>query len=209
MGIKDYIRFIEFSEALEESLDETNSSQVNKPTTPPNPLMVVIISLILDFCDAVFSTPMVLSFLFVFFCLPLSFLSRGGIDTFFSTFYFFIQFIPSFAGHKHFDTNDLLYIYGVFSFILFLAWSLLRVGTKKILHAQLNFHLSFRTKLKIAILYFTIGCALLIIAWVPKDPGAIFSLPFLYVVFLIITFFGLVVHEIIQIFRKFMPKPEL
>lgn len=209
MGIKDYIRFIEFSEGLEESLDETNSSQVNKPTAPPNPLIVIITSLFLDYIDVVFSTPLVLSFLFVFFCLLLSFLSRGGIDTFFSTFNFFIQFIPGYAGRKHFDTNDLLYIYGIFSSILFLVWSLLRVGTKMVLHAQLNFHLSFRTKLKFAIVYFTAGCALLIIAWAQKDPGSFLSILFLYVSFLIITFIGLVVHEIIQIFRNVLPKPEL
>ncbi len=206
MSIKDDI---ELFKALEENLDDTNPSQVNKPMTPLNSLLVIITSLFLDFFDAVSSTPMVLSFLVVFFVLPLSFLNRGGIETFSSTLYFFIQFIPGYAGRTHFDTNDILYIYGAFSTILFLAWSLLRVGTKTVLHAELNFHLSFRAKLKIAILYFTIGCASLIIALIPKDPSAIFTILFFYVFFLISTFFGLAMHEIIQIFRKVLPKPEL
>lgn len=198
-----------FFETLEVSRDETNSSQVNKSTTPPQTLPIIITSLFLDFADAVFSTPMVLSFLSMFFLLPLSFLSQGGIKTFFSPFIFFIQFIPGYAGSSHLDENDLLYIYGVFSSILFLAWSLLRVGTEKVLHAKLNFHFSFRTKLKFAILYFTIGCALLIIALVPKDPGYIFIILLFYVVFLISTLFGLVGHAIIRIFRNVLPKPEL
>ncbi len=186
------------------SPDEIILPDVNKPPTPRNPILATITFFFLDYIDAVFSTPMVLSFLFVFLSLVLSF--QGEHNPLFSTLFFLIQFIPGYAGREHFDTNDVLYIYGVFSFSLFLAWSLLRVGTKMVLHAPLNFHLSFRTRLKIAILYFTIWCALFYIAWAPKDPGAIFVLLFLYVFFLIATFLGLAVHEMIRIFQKALSK---
>ncbi len=141
--------------------------------------------------------------------LALNLFKASAAPEVFSTLYFLIQFIPGYAGRTYFDTNDILYLYAVFSTILFLVWSLLRVGTKRVLHAQLNFHLSFRNKLKIAILYFTTGCALLIIAWMPRNPGAIFSILFFYVFFLISTLFGLVMHQIIRIFCKVLPKPEL
>ncbi|VVB84916.1 Uncharacterised protein [uncultured archaeon] len=199
--------FIQFFDVIGENKEKTNSSKVNKPITPPQTLLIIIISLSLDYVDAVVSAPMVLSFLSIFIFLPLSFLSKVGIDTFFSPFLFLIQFIPGYAGRSHLDGNDLLYLYGVFSSIIFLALLLLRIVSEKVLHVNLNYHFSFRTKLKLAIFFFTAGCALLFISLVPKSPGFIFVIPFFYVFFLISTFLGLVGHAIIQIFRNVLPKP--